>query len=71
LGDARNNYHQAEAWVVADIQARAKHVYWLNPEPVSYWGSGDSVVNQYGEYCDAVVEVRTLRQLEKFVGELA
>ena len=71
LGDARNNYHQSEAWVVADIQARAKHVYWLNPEPVSYWGSGDSVVNQYGEYCDSVVEVRTLRQLEKFVGELA
>ena len=71
LGDARNNYHASEAWVVADMQARARHVYWLNPEPVSYWGSGDSIVNHYGEFCDRVVEVRTLRQLEKFVGELA
>jgi len=71
LGDARNNYHASEAWVVADIQSRAKHVHWLNPEPVSYWGSGDSIVMQYGEHCDSVVEVRTLRQLEKFVGELA
>jgi uncharacterized protein with von Willebrand factor type A (vWA) domain len=71
LGDARNNYHAAEDWVVGDMQARARHVYWLNPEPVSYWGSGDSIVGQYGAHCDAVVEVRTLRQLEKFVGELA
>ena len=41
LGDARNNYHASNAWVIADLQARARH------------------------------EVRTLRQLEKFVGELA
>jgi len=71
LGDARSNYHASEAWVVADLQHRARRVYWLNPEPYSYWGSGDSIVKEYGEYCDAVVEVRTLRQLEKFVGELA
>ena len=31
LGDARNNYHAAESWVVEDLQARARHVYWLNP----------------------------------------
>ncbi|MEI8051085.1 MAG: VWA domain-containing protein [Actinomycetes bacterium] len=71
LGDARNNYHASEAWVVADLQAKARHVYWLNPEPSSYWGSGDSIVGEYAKYCDRVVEVRTLRQLEKFVGELA
>ena len=71
LGDARNNYHASNAWVVADLQARARHVYWLNPEPSSYWGSGDSIVGEYGVHCDSVVEVRTLRQLEKFVGELA
>ncbi len=71
LGDARNNYHASESWVVADLQARARHVYWLNPEPSSYWGSGDSIVGDYAIHCDRVVEVRTLRQLEKFVGELA
>jgi uncharacterized protein with von Willebrand factor type A (vWA) domain len=71
LGDARNNYHASEAWVVADLQARARHVYWLNPEPSSYWGSGDSIVGEYAAHCDRVVEVRTLRQLEQFVSELA
>jgi len=71
LGDARNNYHHAHAEVIADLKYRAKAVYWLNPEPTSYWNSGDSIVNQYAPYCDRVIECRTLRQLEDFVGELA
>ncbi|MHB1710829.1 MAG: vWA domain-containing protein [Acidimicrobiales bacterium] len=71
LGDARNNYHAAQAWVVKEMQERARHVYWLNPEPRSYWNSGDSVVGEYGIHCDRVIECRTLRQLERFVGELA
>jgi uncharacterized protein with von Willebrand factor type A (vWA) domain len=71
LGDARNNYHQAHAEIVADLRYRAKAVYWLNPEPTSYWNSGDSIINQYEPYCDRVIECRTLRQLEAFVGTLA
>ncbi len=70
LGDARNNYHAPQAWVVKELQARARHVYWLNPEPQTYWNSGDSIVGEYARHCDAVVECRTLRQLEQFVGEL-
>jgi uncharacterized protein with von Willebrand factor type A (vWA) domain len=71
LGDARNNYHQAHAEVVADLRHRAKAVYWLNPEPSSYWNSGDSIISQYAPHCDDVIECRTLRQLESFVGTLA
>ena len=71
LGDARNNYHQAHAEVIADLKYRAKAVYWLNPEPTAYWNSGDSIVSQYAPYCEKVIECRTLRQLEQFVGELA
>jgi hypothetical protein len=71
LGDARNNYHASQAWVVKELQARARHVYWLNPEPRAYWNSGDSIVGEYANHCDDVVECRTLRQLERFVGELA
>ena len=71
LGDARNNYHQAHAEVIADLQYRAKAVYWLNPEPTAYWDSGDSIISQYAPYCERVIECRTLRQLEAFVGELA
>jgi hypothetical protein len=71
LGDARNNYHASQSWVLEDLQARARRVYWLNPEPRDYWGSGDSIVGEYAAHCDDVVECRTLRQLEKFVGNLA
>ncbi len=67
LGDARNNYHATQSWVVKEIQHRARHVYWLNPEPRSYWDTGDSVVSQYGVHCDGVYECRNLRQLERFV----
>jgi uncharacterized protein with von Willebrand factor type A (vWA) domain len=70
LGDARNNYHQSSAWVVADLQKRARHVLWLNPEPRSYWNSGDSIIGEYGAHCDSITEVRTLRQLEAFISEL-
>ena len=71
LGDARNNYHASGSWVLEDLQAKARHVYWLNPEPRDYWGSGDSIVGEYAAHCDDVVECRTLRQLEHFVGNLA
>lgn len=71
LGDARNNYHAPQAWVVEEMAARARRVYWLNPEPRAYWGSGDSIVETYGAHCDDVVEVRNLRQLERFVTQLA
>ena len=70
LGDARSNYHAPEAWVVKELRHRARHVYWLNPEPRSYWGSGDSIVEQYATYCDGVYECRNLRQLEGFVEHL-
>jgi len=70
LGDARNNYHAAQSWVVKEIQKRARHVYWLNPEPRSYWNTGDSIVGEYGVYTDGVYECRNLRQLEGFVEKL-
>ncbi len=71
LGDARNNYHASQSWVVKEIRQKARHVYWLNPEPRSYWNTGDSIVGEYGTHTDGVYEVRNLRQLEAFVEKLA
>jgi uncharacterized protein with von Willebrand factor type A (vWA) domain len=71
LGDARNNYHASQAWVVQELAKRARHLYWLNPEPRSYWDTGDSIVSQYSVFCDGVYECRNLRQLERFVEQLA
>ena len=71
LGDARNNYHASRADLLAGIRLKAGRLYWLNPEPVGYWNTGDSVIGEYMAYCDAVVECRNLRQLEGFVDLLA
>ncbi len=70
LGDARNNYHASQAWVLAELGKRARHVYWLNPEPRSYWDTGDSIVGQYAAHCDGAYECRNLKQLERFVESL-
>ncbi len=71
LGDARNNYHASQAWVVQEINKRARNVFWLNPEPKSYWDTGDSIVGEYAAHCDGTFEVRNLRHLEGFVENLA
>ena len=71
LGDARNNYHASQSWVLKEIEKRARHLYWLNPEPKSYWDTGDSIVGEYANHCDGTFECRNLRQLEKFVDYLA
>ncbi|CAN5663702.1 VWA domain-containing protein [soil metagenome] len=71
LGDARNNYHASSAWVLKEVRHRARHLYWLNPEPTSYWDTGDSIVGEYAVHCDGVFECRNLRQLEAFVEHLA
>lgn len=71
LGDARNNYHASQNWVVKEMRHKARHVYWLNPEPRSYWDTGDSIIGEYSTHCDGVYECRNLRQLEHFVEVLA
>jgi uncharacterized protein len=70
LGDARNNYHATQSWVVREMQHRARHVYWLNPEPRRYRDTGDSIIGEYAVHCDGVFECRNLRQLERFVDHL-
>ncbi len=70
-GDARSNYRDPQAEVLGQVRDVAKAVYWLNPEPRSYWNTGDSVMGKYAVSCDEVFEVRNLRQLEKFVESIA
>jgi uncharacterized protein with von Willebrand factor type A (vWA) domain len=70
LGDARNNYHAASVEVLAELRRRGRRVWWLNPEPRSYWDTGDSIVSEYAPYCHGVFECRNLRQLEAFVSQI-
>lgn len=70
LGDARNNYRQTGVHALHDLVQRARHAYWLNPEPRAYWGSGDSAASAYATVVDEMVEVRNAAQLQEFVGRL-
>ncbi len=70
LGDARNNYRAPAVGALDALRRRARSVYWLNPEPASQWGSGDSVAPRYGAHVDAMHECRNLRQLAAFVESL-
>jgi len=70
LGDARTNYHNPAAGTLKAVRQRAGHVFWLNPEPRAAWNSGDSVIDSYQPFCDAVRECRNIRQLRAFVSEL-
>ncbi len=70
LGDARSNYHAPNVEALMGVAARARRVWWLNPEPRGYWGSGDSIVAQYEPFVDGMFECRTIRQLERVVGQL-
>jgi uncharacterized protein with von Willebrand factor type A (vWA) domain len=70
LGDARNNYHASQAWVLEEMAKKARHMHWLNPEPRSYWDTGDSILGQYALHCDGAYECRNLKQLERFVENL-
>ncbi|MDJ0953849.1 MAG: VWA domain-containing protein [Acidimicrobiia bacterium] len=70
-GDARNNYRDTRTDLFADVANRARAAFWLNPEARRFWDTGDSVMALYARECTAVFEVRTLRQLERFVEQVA
>lgn len=69
-GDARTNHRgTGDAWL-AEIAARTRRVYWLNPEPKRDWDTHDSEATAFATHCHATFEVRTLRQLVDCVERL-
>ena len=70
LGDARNNRGQAQAHVMQRLYQRARRVIWLNPEPVSFWGLGDSEMKRYAPYCHIARECNSLAHLENTLDAL-
>ncbi|GAA0661305.1 VWA domain-containing protein [Streptomyces thermocarboxydovorans] len=69
LGDARNNMGDPNLPALREIAARARRVYWLNPEQRSRWGTGDSAALEYAELVE-MHECRNVRQLSALVGRL-
>jgi uncharacterized protein with von Willebrand factor type A (vWA) domain len=70
LGDARNNRRPPRAPLLEQIRARARSVVWLNPEPVSRWNTGDSVIALYARSCTTVLECSSLGALVAALGRV-
>ena len=70
LGDGRSNNGDPRTDLFAEAAARAKRTLWLCPEPESLWGTGDSEIPRYRPYCDKLVHVATLKDLERVIDEV-
>lgn len=69
LGDARTNWFDPQDWVLGELKGKVQQMIWLNPEPMQYWDTDDSVMSKYSPHCDHVLECRNLAQLHE-IGEL-
>ncbi len=70
LGDGRSNFADPRLDLMHLIQQRARAVIWLNPEPVSYWGQGDSVMHRYERFTHVAKSCNTLGQLERIIEDV-
>lgn len=67
LGDARNNFGKPRTEILKLIQERSKRIIWLNPEPRSFWGTGDSEMKRYMPYCFLARECSTVNHIQRVV----
>lgn len=70
LGDGRSNYANPRLDIMREISHRARAVIWLNPEPETYWGQGDSRMDQYKRFCHVAKVCNTLNQLERIIEDV-
>ncbi|MBL1235067.1 MAG: VWA domain-containing protein [Rhodobiaceae bacterium] len=70
LGDGRSNNADPRADILKVVHARAKRVLWLNPEPKSMWGTGDSEMKSLAAYCDSAATCTSLKDLERVVSDI-
>lgn len=69
LGDARTNMSDPNLPALRQVSERARRVYWLNPEPRSQWGTGDSAAFACAELVE-MHECRNVRQLGALIARL-
>lgn len=70
LGDGRSNFADPRLDIMRQIHDRSRAVIWLNPEPESYWGQGDSVMNRYARFCHVAKQCGTIEQLERIIDDV-
>jgi len=69
-GDTRSHRRDPANAELAELEHRARRLYWLNPEPRHEWDTLDSCATEYGNYCTDFFEVSTIRQLMAAVTQI-
>ena len=70
LGDGRSNMTEPRADILETIYRRARRVIWLNPEPKTFWGTGDSEMPRFRPYCHLATHCSTVKDLERVIDDL-
>ena len=69
-GDTRSHRRESAVRELAELQHRARRLYWLNPEQRHEWDILDSCATEYGNHCTDFFEVSTIRQLISAVTQI-
>ena len=70
LGDGRSNYANPRVDLLRQVHDRAQRLVWLNTEPESYWGLGDSEMQRYRPFCHLLRTCSTLKDLERVIDDV-
>ncbi len=70
VGDGRNNYNDPRLDLFNLVSRRGRRTIWLNPEPPTLWGTGDSDMLKYAPSCDIILKVSTVGELTAAVDKL-
>ena len=70
LGDGRSNFADPRFDLMRRINEQSRAVIWLNPEPETYWGQGDSRMDAYQRFCTVAKTCNTLNQLERIIEDV-
>ncbi len=70
LGDGRSNFGDPRTDILKSLKEKSKRIIFLNPEPKTLWGTGDSEMTRYTPYCHKAKVCSSLNDLEKVVEDL-
>ena len=70
LGDGRSNYVEPRLDLMRRVADQTRSVIWLNPEPETYWGQGDSRMDAYARFCRVAKTCNTLTGLERIIDDV-
>jgi hypothetical protein len=70
LGDGRSNHADPRLDLFRAMAERAKRLVWLNPEPPSLWGTGDSEIPAYRPHVSRLEHCRTIGDLERVLDQV-